>query len=332
MAAIGADLLLGFRVARTVRTSDSGGSRISPTRPGTRGRHGSAAPTVSDVDVEQLDVELQSTDGVQLAATTWRRTEADPLAAVVLVHGFASDRTHRTVTATASALLDAGFAVVACDVRGHGGSGGICTLGTDEALDVAAATSLAGELSPTVVAVGSSMGGLAVLRDAATAPDLAGLVSVSAPATWRVHSARSLFAAAMTRTAPGRLALRRAGVRVSPRWGAPTAPVEVAASVTCAAAIVHGAGDRFIPPREATRLFDRLGGPRRLDIVDGMDHGFGPLATSAIVDAVHWVIATTVVAGPGPDPWTAGHRPDRGAPTTRPGPPDPDLCAPPSPR
>jgi pimeloyl-ACP methyl ester carboxylesterase len=275
------------------------------------------------VDVEQLDVELQSTDGVHLAATTWRRTEADPLAVVVLVHGFASDRTHRTVTTTAAALLGAGFAVVAYDARGHGGSGGICTLGTDEALDVAAAASLAGELSPTVVAVGSSMGGLAVLRYAATAPNLAGVVSVSAPATWRIHSARSLFAAAMTRTAAGRSALRRrAGVRVSPRWGSPTAPVEVAASVTCAAAIVHGAADRFIPPREATRLFDRLGGPRRLDIVDGMDHGFGPQSTAAIVDAVRWVIATAVAVG---------QRPDRAA-TTTPGPPDPDLCGPPSPR
>jgi pimeloyl-ACP methyl ester carboxylesterase len=257
------------------------------------------------MNVESVDGELSSDDGVSLATTTWRRRDADPLAAVVLVHGLGIDRNHRSVAETVEALLPAGFAVVAFDGRGHGASGGVCTLGTDEGRDVAAAVALATQFSPTVVAVGSSMGGVAVLRHASTGDresgrcqeDIAGIVSVSAPATWRIHSARSLAAAALTRTAVGRRALlRHSGVRVSPTWTSPPEPAEVAAGVTCAAAIVHGAGDRFIPPDEARRLFDRLAGPRRLDVVEGMAHGFGRRAERPIVAAVQWVVETAAVA------------------------------------
>jgi pimeloyl-ACP methyl ester carboxylesterase len=70
------------------------------------------------------------------------------------------------------------------------------------------------------------------------------------------------------------------------------APQEVATHLVCPAAIVHGSGDRFIPAREATRLHDHLGGPRRLDIVPGMGHGFDRAAVPAIVDAVRWTITT----------------------------------------
>ena len=84
------------------------------------------------------------------------------------MHGLGIDRNHRSVADTVEALLRAGFAVVAFDGRGHGASGGVCTLGTDEVGDVAAAVALASQFSPAVVAVGSSMGGVAVLRYAST--------------------------------------------------------------------------------------------------------------------------------------------------------------------
>jgi alpha-beta hydrolase superfamily lysophospholipase len=272
------------------------------------------------VDIERVEGVLSSDDGVSLATTTWCRLDIDPATAVVLVHGLGIDRNHRSVVETATALLRAGFAVLAFDGRGHGASGGVCTLGTDEVGDVAAAVTLATQLAPTVVAVGSSMGGIAVLRYASIGArgsgrcpdDIAGVVSVSAPATWRIHSARSLAAAALTRTSVGRRALlRRSGVRISPTWASPPEPADVAAAVTCATAIVHGAGDRFIPADEARRLFDRLAGPRRLDVVEGMAHGFGPLAEEPIVEAVRWILETAAVASPAAAT-TTPDRPDQG--------------------
>jgi pimeloyl-ACP methyl ester carboxylesterase len=244
---------------------------------------------VALVHVDQEHLALTSADGVRLAATTWSQPGVEAAAAVVVVHGMGIDRTHPSVVGTVAALVAAEFAVVAFDGRGHGASGGECTLGSNEVHDVAAAAALAARFSPTVVAVGSSLGGIAALRYAAASSELTGVVSVSAPATWQIHSARSLLAAALTRTAAGRRTLyRRSGVRVSPRWDGAPPPGSVAALVSCPAAVVHGTRDRFIPPREAIRLFDRLREPRRLDLVDGMGHGFGPPADRAIVDAVRW--------------------------------------------
>lgn len=235
-------------------------------------------------------VGLDSEDGLRLAATTWRNDD-EPKAAVVVAHGLTITKDHPSVTALASSLAAEGFGVVAYDGRGHGDSEGLCTLGSDEVLDVAAAVAYARSLSPRVVAVGSSMGAIAVLRYGATDPDVAGVVAVSAPARWRIHSARSLLAAVMTRTAAGRdLVRRRKGVRLAPQWSAVAAPEEVAAHLVCPAAIVHGSRDRFIPAREAERLYEQLAGPRRLDIVPGMGHGFGRAAVPAIVDAVRWTI------------------------------------------
>jgi alpha-beta hydrolase superfamily lysophospholipase len=235
-------------------------------------------------------VGLHSEDGLRLAATTWRSAD-EPQAAVVVAHGLTITKDHPSVTALASSLVAEGFGVITYDGRGHGDSEGLCTLGCDEAFDVAAAVAYARTLSPRVVAVGSSMGAIAVLRYGATDPDLAGVVAVSAPARWRIHSARSFVAAAMTRTGAGRdLVRRRKGVRLAPRWNAVAAPEEVASRLGCPAAIVHGSADRFIPAREATRLYERLRGPRRLDVVPGMGHGFGRAAVPAIIDAVRWTI------------------------------------------
>jgi pimeloyl-ACP methyl ester carboxylesterase len=238
-------------------------------------------------------VELRSEDGLRLAATTWTPDATEPEAAVVIAHGLTITKDHPSVTALASGLAADGFAVVAYDGRGHGGSEGVCTLGADEVLDVAAAVAHARGASGRVVAVGSSMGAIAVLRYGATAPDLSGVVAVSAPARWRIHSARSLLAAAMTRTAVGRnIVRRRTGVRLATTWTAAPAPEDLAVGLACPAAIVHGSRDRFIPAAEATRIYARLAGPRRLDIVDGMGHGFGPAAAAAVRRAVQWAIAT----------------------------------------
>jgi pimeloyl-ACP methyl ester carboxylesterase len=229
---------------------------------------------------------------LRLAANAWRGADPGLDTAVVVAHGLTITKDHPSVVAVAEALAAAGFAVIAYDGRGHGGSEGRCTLGTDEVLDVAAAVAWAGAAGRPVVAVGSSMGAIAVLRYAATDDQLAGVVAVSAPARWRIHSARALLAAGMTRTGLGRRVVeRRTGVRLATTWAAAPAPQDVVGRVSCPAAIIHGGRDRFIPPSEAVRLHDRLTGARRLDIVEGMGHGFGAGAADAIVGAVRWAIA-----------------------------------------
>jgi alpha-beta hydrolase superfamily lysophospholipase len=112
---------------------------------------------------------LRTADGLSLAADAW--LTRDPAAtAVVLVHGLTGHRHHPTVVAMAHELRAEGHAVITYDMRGHGESEGLCTLGDLERLDVAAAVVAARDLAPRVVLVGASLGAIAVLRYASTIP------------------------------------------------------------------------------------------------------------------------------------------------------------------
>ena len=129
--------------------------------------------------------ELMTSDGLRLQARTWLCRGA-ARAMVVLVHGFSAGKDERNVVALAVRLRDAGFDVIAYDARGHGESEGTCTLGYLE--DATWPPPSPGPvIGPTrIVLVGASMGGVAVLRHAASGADVAGVVVVSSPYEWRM--------------------------------------------------------------------------------------------------------------------------------------------------
>ncbi len=135
-----------------------------------------------------VDLTLTTVDGVRLAAHVHQVPE--PHGTVVLAHGFTASATHADVEALAETVANAGYDVVTYDARGHGASGGACTLGDRERHDVAAAVEAARPDAGPVVLVGVSMGAIAVLHHAATRPRdagvIAGVVTVSAPARWKL--------------------------------------------------------------------------------------------------------------------------------------------------
>jgi alpha-beta hydrolase superfamily lysophospholipase len=236
---------------------------------------------------------LTTCDGIELAVRTWSAA-GEPRAAVVLVHGLAGTKDNPELVAVATALQERGFDVLAYDARGHGASSGICTLGDLERHDVAAAVEHAGRTGLRVIVVGASMGGIAVLRYAADDPTLAGVVTVSTPADWRLHrSPGTLLLAGMIRTRLGRaFAARLFRVRLSPFWSNAEPPRALAARVASPLAVVHGERDRFIPTREGAALFAAGGGERRLFLVPRMGHAFHPAAVPVIGEAVEWALAT----------------------------------------
>jgi uncharacterized protein len=239
---------------------------------------------------------LTTRDGVQLAAR--RRLAEAPDAAVVLVHGFSASSSDPHLEAIAAALHGLGLDVVTYDARGHGASGGVSTLGDLERHDVAAAVAHARERTDQVIVVGASMGAIAALRHAAEDPTLAGVVSVSCPARWRLpRNPQGLFAAALTRTPMGRSFLTRvAGVRVERRWTAPAPPVDLVGHIRSPLAVVHGDSDRFIAARDAVELHTLAESPSRLSIVSGMGHAYSPAATPAVTGAVRWLLAGVATA------------------------------------
>jgi alpha-beta hydrolase superfamily lysophospholipase len=242
---------------------------------------------------------LLTSDRVSLAGRCWD-TESTARAGVVLVHGFAATCDQPPVVAVAEELRGHGLRVVSYDGRGHGRSGGDCTLGDREQLDVAAAVDLARDGGRPVVIVGASMGAIAALRYAAgpvVDPGLVGVVAVSSPAGWRLpRNARSVLAAGLTRTRLGRLLARRhLRVRLSSKWASPEPPLELVARVQVPIAFVHGERDRFIPARDVYELFAAAPEPRHLEVVPGMGHAYDVAAVPAIVRAVDWALERAAV-------------------------------------
>ena len=236
-------------------------------------------------------VTLHTEDGVDLAAAV-TAAEGTPRGAVVLVHGFTATQADSHVVELRIALVDAGLDVVTYDARGHGGSGGTCTLGNEERHDVAAAVAMARQRCDNVVVVGASMGAIAALAHAAEDTSLAGVVTVSSPARWKLHGLPTVGAAFMTKTRLGRRLLRtRLGVRVAPHMKLGPEPRTLASRLRVPLAVVHGAADRFMPVKEADELFRSAGARRRIDVLPGMGHAFGPLASPRILDAVSWALA-----------------------------------------
>jgi pimeloyl-ACP methyl ester carboxylesterase len=238
--------------------------------------------------------ELRTLDGVVLLARHWPAT-APVRGAAVLVHGMSASKDDPDVVTVADRLAALGLDVVGYDARGHGGSGGECTLGDQERHDVAAAVDVALAQSPVVVLVGASMGAIAALRHAADDPRVAGVVTVSSPARWRLpRTLRTVLAAAVTQTAPGRwLAARHLNVRLARGWNRPEPPEALVRRIRVPLAIVHGQDDRFISAAEAPVLARAAAGPCRLVVVPGMGHAFGDAAVPAVADAVEWVLAKT---------------------------------------
>ncbi|MFL6239950.1 MAG: alpha/beta hydrolase [Actinomycetes bacterium] len=234
---------------------------------------------------------LRTEDGLDLPARWWHADSAR--AVVVLVHGFTASKDDPAVGAVAERMQTAGYDVISYDARGHGSATGFSTLGDMERHDVAAAVMAVREHGLPIVVVGASMGAIAVLRHTAEATGLAGIVTVSAPARWTVpRTWRSILAVGLTQTRPGRaLTARRLGARVAPRWTWADPPVVLVAKIRAPIAFIHGARDRFIPPKAAAELYEVAAEPRRLEIVPGMGHAYDPAGTAAILAAIEWVLA-----------------------------------------
>lgn len=240
-----------------------------------------------------MQLELVTADDVRLAA---QRLPADgrTRGAVVVVHGFGATSDEPRVAELADAVHGAGFDVLVYDSRGHGGSGGEATLGDREQLDVAAAIDAVSDVDGSVFIVGASAGAIGALRyAAATTHPIAGVVTVSCPARWRLPlNVRGVGSALLTQTPIGRaFAARLMHVRIARGFARPAPPVELVPEVSAPLALVHGLADPFIAPSDAEELYAAANEPRRIEMVVGMGHAFEPPAVQPVLDALEWALA-----------------------------------------
>ena len=219
-------------------------------RPSSRPRSPTAGPAVVR--------RLLAADGVAVrVAYDTPETGVKSGTAFVVAHGFTGAWDRPDSRRVAAGLAGYG-GVVSVDLRGHGGSGGVTTLGDREVLDVDAAVEYARWLGHRqVVTVGFSLGGTVVLRQAALArgsahsPDA--VVSVSAAGFWFYKGTapmRLLHRAVDSRF--GRAVLRHGfGTRViSQPWAAPfpLSPSQAAGLIApTPLLVIHGDRDAYFP-------------------------------------------------------------------------------------
>jgi pimeloyl-ACP methyl ester carboxylesterase len=193
---------------------------------------------------------------------------------VVLVHGFVNSSRTPAVHDFARHLAR-GVHVVVPELRGHGASGGRCTMGVDEPADVAAAVAAAPPGLP-VVTVGTSLGGASVLLNAGRHRGVAGTIAISAPAWWGSFERQGADRVRRFVGSPAGRAMLELVLRtrvVSSCAGVPDAS-EVVASISPAFTIVvHDPDDGYFGPEHADRLYQWACEPKDLWWYPGAGHG-----------------------------------------------------------
>jgi pimeloyl-ACP methyl ester carboxylesterase len=218
------------------------------------------------------ELTLVADDGVPLHAVRLAGPP-DATATVVLVHGFAhSCRTPR-IHGFAH-LLARSVHVVVPDLRGHGRSGGACTLGVDEPRDVAAAVDAAPPGLP-VVTVGVSLGGAAALLHAGSYGGVAGVVGVSSPAwgAWDTRATRRVrwYATARAGRAVLSTVLR---TRIADRCeDLPDARHLAAAIAPAFTLVVADPADHYFPVEHPLSIYEWAREPKDLWLLPGTGHG-----------------------------------------------------------
>lgn len=218
---------------------------------------------------------LTAADGVRLAA--WRLVPAAPRGVVLVQHGYGTCRADPL--ALIALVSRGGYAVVSCDFRGHGASGGRCTFGQGERLDVQAALDAVAAdprlRSLPVGYLGISLGAAIGILTAAVDPRIRAVISDSSYARLGEMVGRYQRLAYGVPAAPFGW-VTAACLAVALRTPlAMLDPERAIGRLRCPVLIIHGALDQSIPVAHARALYAAAHEPKALWIIPEASHVTG---------------------------------------------------------
>ena len=227
---------------------------------------------------------MTTADGVRLAGAQLDGPRGGAFASVVLVHGLTNSCRTPRIHAFAH-LLARDVNVLVPDLRGHGRSGGVSTLGRDEPLDVEAAVAAARAAWPgvPVVTIGVSLGGASAALHAGTFGGVAAVVAVSAPSrwgAWETPATKRIHRYATSRA--GRWVVSYAlHTRISDRCeGVPDSRDVVAAISPSFVLVVHDPEDHYFGGDHAEAVYEWAREPKALWWERDAGHGTDLLTPS----------------------------------------------------
>lgn len=280
-----------WRTTGSVATmSQVGGERVPgwADRAATLGRKRLALPRYRPPATALV---LRAADGTRLHAVHLPGPP-DARTSLVLAHGVTNSS--RTPTVHAFAHTCATWAsVVVVDLRGHGRSGGRSSVGTHEALDVAAAAAAARRVMPDlpVVVVGTSLGGLAALFAVASLPadaGVAGVLTISTPMPGLPVGPAAARLRRVSESSIGRAGLRALlRTRVAAGWTPPTGLADAVAAIAPRWLVVaHDPTEPYFGRAHAEALVASSDGHAEHWWLDGAGHG-GAALSPALATRLH---------------------------------------------
>jgi pimeloyl-ACP methyl ester carboxylesterase len=238
---------------------------------------------------------VQADDGVVVAVEHLPPTDNARDVAVVVVHGFTLHSRHPRIRRVAGWMRSTA-GLVLLDLRGHGGSGGVSTLGWHEVRDVEAAVGWARSLGyPRVATLGFSLGSAVVLRHAALYGGVDAVGAVSGPGQWYYRGTprmRTLHRLVLNQ--PGRAAIRltRRTRIMRGDWAEPYPmdPVTAAAEIDVPLLVVHGERDDLFPAEHARRI-SAAAGQSTLWVLPELGHAEGAVDQPLARRIAEWLVA-----------------------------------------
>ena len=200
---------------------------------------------------------IQCNDGPKLAA--WHCPHERPAAIVILLHGYAAEKS--ALISAAAAYRQLGFATLLMDFRGSGfSSENYTTIGVREALDVEAAFEYARKQLgyENIVLHGQSMGAAALLRAIHVHNIAPAAIVVEAVFDSLLTTTKNRFKQMGLPSFPGAHLLVFWGGRQHGFKGLTHCPSAYARSVKCPALFLHGKDDPLARLEEARQVFEAI--------------------------------------------------------------------------